>query len=80
MQRYFLGIEVARGGGVALSQQIYVLILTKTGMLGCKPTASPIDPKIKLTKLTGEKVDLESYQISVDRLIYKWDMFVSWPV
>ena len=39
-------------------------------MLGCRPVASPIDPKIKLTKLAGEKVDRERYQRLVGRLIY----------
>ena len=59
--RYFLGIEVARGVGVVLSHRKYVLdLLTETGMLGCRLVASPIDPKIKLTKLAGEKVDRES--------------------
>ena len=70
--RYFLGIEVAhRADGVVLSQQKYVLVLlTKTGMLGYRHKASPIDPKIKLTELAGEKVDHERYQRLVGWLIY----------
>ena len=70
--QYFLGIEVARGvEGVVLSQRKYVLdLLTETGMLGCRPVASPIDPKIKLTELAGEKVDHERYQRLVGWLIY----------
>ena len=70
--RYFLGIEVARGAeGVVLSQRKYVLdLLKETGMLGCRPVASPIDQKIKLTELAGEKVDRERYQRLVGRLIY----------
>ena len=39
-------------------------------MLGCRPVASPIDPKFKLTKLAGEKVDRERYQSLVGQLIY----------
>ena len=72
MLRYFLGIEVAhRADGVVLSQQKYVLVLlTKTGMLGYRHKASPIDPKIKLTELAGEKVDHERYQRLVGWLIY----------
>ena len=72
MLRYFLGIEVARGAeGVVLSQRKYVLdLLKETGMLGCRPVDSPIDKKIKLTELAGEKVDRERYQRLVGRLIY----------
>ena len=41
----------------------YVLdLLIETRMLGCRPVASPIDPKIKLTELAGEKVDRERYE------------------
>ena len=39
-------------------------------MLGCRPVASPIDQKIKLTELAGEKVDRERYQRLVGRMIY----------
>ena len=39
-------------------------------MLGCRLVASPIDQKIKLTKLAGEKVDRERYQRLVGPLIY----------
>ena len=68
--QYFHLIAVARGTGV-LSQRKYVLdLLTETGMLGCRPVASPIDPKIKLTELAGEKVAHERNQRLVGRLIY----------
>ena len=68
--QYFHLIAVARGTGV-LSQRKYVLdLLTETGMLGCRPVASPIDPKIKLTELVAEKVDRDRYQKLVGRLIY----------
>ena len=42
--QYFLGIEVARSKhGIFLSQRKYVLdLLTKTGMLACKPAVTPI--------------------------------------
>ena len=39
-------------------------------MLGCRLVASPIDPKIKLIELAGEKVDRERYQRLVGQLIY----------
>jgi Reverse transcriptase (RNA-dependent DNA polymerase) len=43
---YFLGTEVASSpNGIFLSQQKYVLeLLHETGMLGCRPTNTPIDP------------------------------------
>ena len=43
--RYFLGIEVANGRhGLILSQRKYTQdLLSETGMLGSKPTESPMD-------------------------------------
>ncbi|XP_021802794.1 uncharacterized protein LOC110746875, partial [Prunus avium] len=43
--KYFLEIEVARSKtGIFLSQMKYVMdLLTKTGMLGCKPANTPIE-------------------------------------
>jgi Reverse transcriptase (RNA-dependent DNA polymerase) len=54
--RYFLGIEVARSKkGVVLSQQKYVLdLLRDTGMLGCRPVNTPIDPNHKLSGGIGD--------------------------
>ncbi|CAL9005971.1 unnamed protein product [Prunus brigantina] len=48
--KYFLGIEVARSTtGIFLSQRKYVLdLLTKTGILGCKPAETPIEMNHKL--------------------------------
>ena len=42
--KYFLGIEVAHSRkGIFISQQKYILdLLKETGMLGCKPTDTPI--------------------------------------
>ena len=44
--RYFLGMEVARSKkGIVVSQRKYVLDLPKeTGMSGCRPAKTPIDP------------------------------------
>lgn len=44
--KYFLGIEVAKSKhGILISQRKYVLdLLKKTGMLGCKPVDTPMDP------------------------------------
>ena len=48
--RYFLGIEVASSSkGIFLSQMKYVLdLLQEVGMLGCKPSDTPIDPNQNL--------------------------------
>ena len=43
--RYFLGIEVSRSSyGIHFSQPKYIFdLLTKTGMLGYRPIATPIE-------------------------------------
>jgi Reverse transcriptase (RNA-dependent DNA polymerase) len=70
--RYFLGIEVAIApNGVFISQQKYVLeLLHETGMLGCRPTNTPIDPNHGLKGGISDQVDRERYQRLVGRLIY----------
>ena len=47
--RLFLGMEVASNKiGVSISQNKYTLdLLKETGMLGCKPVETPMDPNIK---------------------------------
>ncbi|CAL9028637.1 unnamed protein product, partial [Prunus brigantina] len=71
--KYFLGIEVARSKhGISLSQRKYILdLLSETGMLACKPAATPMEQNHKL----GENLDRfptnkERYQKLVGKLIY----------
>lgn len=49
--KYFLGIEVARApSGLVLNQRKYVLdILQECGLLGCRPTRTPMDQKIQFS-------------------------------
>jgi hypothetical protein len=70
--RYFLGIEIARSPkGIVLSQRKYVLdLLGETGMLGCRPASTPIDPNHKLCAESGDPVNKETYQRLVGKLIY----------
>jgi hypothetical protein len=70
--RYFLSLEIARSPkGILLSQRKYVLdLLTETGILGCRPTSTPIDPNHKLHAKCGDLVNKERYQRLVGRLIY----------
>jgi hypothetical protein len=56
--RYFFGIEIARSPkGIVLSQRKYVLdLLSESGMTGCRPVSTPIDPNHKLCAESGEPV------------------------
>lgn len=71
--RYFLGMEVARNkSGIVISQRKYVPdLLKETGMMGCKPVDTPMDPGIKLEAREDDKpVDIGRYQRLVGKLIY----------
>lgn len=71
--RYFLGMEVARSKrGVVVSQRKYILdLLEETGMSGCRPSDTPMDPNVKLwEKGKGAPVDTGRYQRLVGKLIY----------
>ena len=71
--KYFLGMEFARSKeGICVSQRKYVLdLLDETGMLGCKPAETPMEPNVKLQPARAEEVkERERYQRLVGRLIY----------
>jgi len=71
--KYFLGMEFARSReGIFVNQKKYVIdLLNETGMLGCKPAETPIEPNVKLQLTEVENVkNREHYQRLVGRLIY----------
>ncbi|PNX73271.1 pentatricopeptide repeat-containing protein mitochondrial-like [Trifolium pratense] len=70
--RYFLGMEIARSKeGIVVSQQKYILdLLKETGMSGCRPADTPMDPNAKLWEKGSVPVDTGRYQRLVGKLIY----------
>ncbi|MCI71430.1 copia protein, partial [Trifolium medium] len=52
---YFLGIDVSRHpSGIFLSQSTYASeIIDRAGMASCKPSATPVDTKLKLSTSSG---------------------------
>ena len=72
-RRFFIGIEVARSSqGLFLSQRKYVLdLLTETGLLGARPSDTPMDSSVKLSGDTGDFFpDIGRYRRLVGKLIY----------
>ena len=71
--RYFLGLEIAyRRDQMVLCQRKYALdLLEETGMLGCKPIASPMETNIDWwNKSTALLEDAGLYRRLVGKLIY----------
>ncbi|KAI3467639.1 hypothetical protein Pfo_024302, partial [Paulownia fortunei] len=71
--KYFIGMEVARSKkGIVVSQRKYIFnFLKETGMSGCKPIDTLIDPNKKIRDNNqGGPVDTAQYQRLVEKLIY----------
>ena len=58
--------------GIFVNQRKYVLdLLDETGMLGCKPAKTPIEPNVKLQPTKAKNVkDRDHYQRLVGRLTH----------
>lgn len=70
--KYFLGMEVARSHkGIFVTQRKYTVdLLRETGMLGCKPVSTPMEPQGKQHMEGSRPTDKGSYQRLVGKLIY----------
>jgi len=71
--KYFLGIEVARNSqGLFLSHRKYTFdILDECGLLGSKPTATPMEVNHRLALATGALLsNATQYRRLIGRLIY----------
>ncbi|KAL0552209.1 hypothetical protein IC582_011315 [Cucumis melo] len=71
--KIFLGMKVAKSKeGISISQRKYTIdLLTKTSMLGCCPTDTPIEFNCKLGNSSDKvPIDKEKYQHLMKKLIY----------
>ncbi|KAG6416324.1 hypothetical protein SASPL_123752 [Salvia splendens] len=71
--KYLLGIEIARNmSGIFISQHKYALdLVSDAGLLGCKPSATPMDSSKQLQQEEGEPLtEPTAYRRLIGRLVY----------
>ena len=71
--KYFLGLEVSiSNAGISIFQQKYCLdLLSESGMLGCKPSTTPMDSSLCLHQDSSVAMpDPLSYRRLIGRLLY----------
>jgi hypothetical protein len=70
---YYLGIEVSQGpGGINLCQAAYAeKLLERNGLLGCNPTATPMEPRLKMGRESSTpEVNATEYRRIIGGLRY----------
>ncbi|XP_061357789.1 uncharacterized mitochondrial protein AtMg00810-like [Gastrolobium bilobum] len=73
--RFFLGLEISRNkSGIAVNKRKYAFeILSDTGLLGAKPSSTPMVPSLHLSHTNGTLLsdgDALSYRRLIGRLLY----------